>query len=69
MFYHIMFLVRKESKCCGVLIKHRRQVNGEQVIILQMAQQLKTKYINVVSGQLFCAQCKAKSLLETDSLY
>ena len=28
-----------------------------------MAQQLKTKNINVVPGQLFCRQCKAKFLL------
>ena len=28
---------RKESKCCGVLIKHRRKVDGEQLITLQMA--------------------------------
>ena len=27
------------------------------------------KNINVVLGQLFCRQCKAKFLLETDSLY
>ena len=60
---------RRESKCCGVLMKHRRKVKGEQVITLQMAQQLKTKNINVVPGQLFCRQCKAKFLLETDSLY
>ena len=60
---------RKESKCCAVLTKHRRKVKGEQVITLQMAQQLKTKNINVVPGQLFCRQCKAKFLLETDSLY
>ena len=45
------------------------KVKGEQVITLQMAQQLKTKNINVVPGQLFCRQCKAKLLLETDSLY
>ena len=44
---------RRESKCCAVLIKHRRKVNGEQVIPLQMAQQLKTKNNNVVPGQLF----------------
>ena len=56
------------SKSCGVLMKHRRKVKGEQVITLQMAQQLKTKNINVVPGQLFCRQCKAKFLLETDSL-
>ena len=60
---------RRESKCCAVLMKHCRKVKGEQVITLQMAQQLKTKNINVVPGQLFCRQCKAKFLLETDSLY
>ena len=55
--------------CCAVLMKHRRKVNDEQVITLQMARQLNTKNINVVPGQLFCRQCKAKFLLETDSLY
>ena len=50
-------------------MKHYRKVKGEQVIILQMAQQVKTKNINVVLGQLFCCQCKAKFMLETDSLY
>ena len=60
---------RRESKCCGVLIKHCRKVKGEQVINLQMAQQLKTKNINVVLGQLFCRQCNANFFLETDSLY
>ena len=58
---------RRESRCCGVLMK-RRKVKGEQVITLQMAQQLKTKNINVVPG-LFWRQYKAKYLLETDSLY
>ena len=60
---------KRESKCCAVLMKHRRRVKGEQVITLQMAQQLKTKNVNVVPIQLFCCQCKAKYLLETDSLY
>ena len=60
---------RKESKCCAVLMKYHRKVKDEQMITLQMAQQLKTKNINVVPGQLFCRQCKAKFLLETDSLY
>ena len=60
---------RRESKCCAVLIKHLRKVKGEQVITLQMAQQLKSEKINVVPGQLFCHQCKARFLLETDSLY
>ena len=50
-------------------MKHRRKVKGEQVITLQIAQQLKTKIINVVPGQLFCRQCKAKFLLEADWLY
>ena len=60
---------RRESKCCRVLMKHRRKVKGEQMIILQMTQQPKTKNINVVPGQLFGCQCKTKFLLETDSLY
>ena len=30
-----------------------------------MAQQLKTKNINFIPGQLFCRQCKAKFSLET----
>ena len=50
----------RESKCCAVLIKHRCKVKGEQVIILQMAQQLKTKNINVLPGQLLCRQYKAR---------
>ena len=45
---------RRESNCCEVLIKHRRKVKGEQFITLKMAQQLKTKNINVVLGYLFC---------------
>ena len=40
-----------------------------KVVTLQLAQQPKAKNINVVPGQLFCRQCKAKFLLETDSLY
>ena len=60
---------RRESNCCEVLIKHRRKVKGEQFITLKMAQQLKTKNINVVLGYLFCRQCKAKFLSEADSLY
>ena len=60
---------RRESKCCAVLMKHCCKVKGEQVITLQMAQHLKTKNINVVPGQLFCHQCKAKFLTETNSLY
>ena len=45
------------------------QVKGEQVITLDMAQQLKTKNINVIPGQLIFHQCKANFLLETGSLY
>ena len=59
---------RRESKCCAVLMKHCHKVNAEQVVTLQMAPQLKTKNINVVPGQLFCCQSKAKFLLETDLL-
>ena len=41
---------RRESKCRTVLMKHCRKVKGEQMIILQMVQQLKTKNISDVSG-------------------
>ena len=50
-------------------MKHCSKVKGKQVITLQMAQQLKTKNINFVPGQLFCREYEAKFLLETDSLY
>ena len=45
------------------LMKHCLKVKGKQLIILQMDQQLKTKHISGVSGQLFCCQCKDKFLL------
>ena len=60
---------RREIKCCGVLMKHCHKSKGEQVITLQMAQQLKSKNINVVPGELFCRKCRAKVLLETDAVY
>ena len=60
---------RRESKSCGVLMKDRRKVKDEQVITCQMPQELKTKNINVVPGQVFCHQCKANFLLGADSLY
>ena len=50
-------------------MKHLRKVKGEQTIILQMDQQLKTKNISDVAGQLFFCQCKDRFLLETGSLY
>ena len=59
---------RRESKCCAVLMKYCCKVKGEQVITLQLVQELKTKNINVVPGKLFFRRCKAKFLLETDSL-
>ena len=49
-------------------MKRRGKIKGGQVITLQMVQQLKTKNINVILGQVFCRQCKAKFLLEADSL-
>ena len=60
---------RNGSRCCGVLMKHCREVKGEQVITLQMAQQRKIRNINAVPGQLFSDQCKVTFLLETDALY
>ena len=59
---------RRERKCCGVLTRLRRKVKGEQVITLQIVHQLKTKNINVIPEQLFCRQCKAKFLLETETI-
>ena len=49
---------RRESKCCAVLMKHCCKVKGEQVITLQIAQQLKTKNINVVPGKYFVVSLK-----------
>ena len=57
---------RRESKYCAVLMKHRRKVKGKQMFILQMDQQLKTKNISDLSGQLFCCHCENKFLLQTD---
>ena len=39
-------------------MKHRHKVKGEQVITFQMAQQLKTKNINVIPGPLFAVCVK-----------
>ena len=64
-----LVIERRESKCCAVFMKHCHKVKNEQVIILQMDQQLKTKNISDVPGQLLCCQCKDKFLFETDSLY
>ena len=47
---------RKQSECCTLLMKHRPKVKGEQVLIVQMDQQLKTKNISDASKQLFCCQ-------------
>ena len=44
---------RRESKCCGVLMKHRRKVKGKQVITLQMAQQLKPKILMLYQDNYF----------------
>ena len=57
---------RRESEYRPVLMKHCRKVKGEQVIILQMDQQLKTKNISDAPGNIFC---KDKFLVKTDSLY
>ena len=49
---------RRESKCCGVLMKHGRKVKGEQVITLQMSQQLKTKIIKLCQNNYFAVSVK-----------
>ena len=60
---------RRESKYCVVLMKKCCKAKAEQVITVQIAQKLKPKNINVVSGQLFCCECKTTIFLERDSLY
>ena len=57
---------RRESECCAVLMKHCDKVKGEQVLIVQMDQQLKTKNISDASKQIFCCQCQDNFLLQTD---
>ena len=44
---------RRESKYCAVLMKHCHKVKGQQVIILQMDQHLKTKNISDAPGLVF----------------
>ena len=44
---------RRESKCFAVLMKHRRKAKGEQVIILQMDQQLKSKILVMYQDNYF----------------
>ena len=51
-------LQRRESKCCAVLMKHRRKVKGEQVLILQMDQLLKTKILVMYEDNYFVASVK-----------
>ena len=53
-----MAFQRRESKCRAVLIKHRRKVKGEQVIIPQMDQQLNTKNISDVQDNYFVVSVK-----------
>ena len=48
----------RESKCCAVLMKHRRKVKGEQVIILQMDQQLKSKILVMYQDNYFAVSEK-----------
>ena len=48
----------RESKCCAVLMKHRRKVKGEQVIILQMDQQLKSKILVMYQDNYFAVSVK-----------
>ena len=46
-------------------MKHRRKFKSEQVVAPQMAQQLKTKNLNVVVGKLFYRQREANILRPT----
>ena len=44
----------------NIIERWERLKKGEQAIAVQTAKQLKTKNINVVPGELFYRQCKAK---------
>ena len=57
----------REYTDLSVLLKHCHKVQGEQVITLQMVHQLKIKNLKV-AGQILSRPCKAKLLLETNSL-
>ena len=49
---------RRESKCCGVLMQHRRKVKSEHVIALQMANQVKTKISMLYQDNYFAVSVK-----------
>ena len=53
-----LIIERRESKCCAVFMKHCHKVKNEQVIILQIDQQLKTKNISDVLGNYFVVSVK-----------
>ena len=53
-----LVIERRKSKCCAVFMKHCHKVKNEQVIILQMDQQLKTKNISDVPGNYFVVSVK-----------
>ena len=53
-----LVIERRESKCCAVFMKHCEKVKNEQVIILQMDQQLKTKNISDVPVNYFVVSVK-----------
>ena len=49
---------RRECKYQAVLMEHRRKVKGEQVIILQMDQQLKSKILVMYQDNYFAVSVK-----------
>ena len=55
-------LERRESECCTVLTKHRHKVQGKQVLIVQMDQQLKTKQLVMDENNYFVVSVKMKTL-------
>ena len=49
--------VRKQVKCCGILIEHKRQLKSQKTITLGMAELLRKKKINVIPGYKLCRNC------------
>ena len=44
----VKFSTGAKKKCCAILVKHPRKVNGEQVITLQLAQKPITKILSML---------------------
>ena len=60
---------RRATKCCGKLKNHRHKVIGLRTITLDMAQQLKSRSVDVMPGHMLCRQCidQYETLINSES--